>query len=219
MLPKAVFLDWDNTLVDTFPALFQAHNHVRKEWGVKLLSEAEARLEIRLAAKDYFPKLYGDDWQKAADEFYRFFGEIHISSLEIFEGSRDLITFLKAHNIACGIVSNKRTDILIKELEHLDWQVSDFSCVVGAGDVTTGKPDPQGLYIALERSSLTRENASGYWYVGDTENDMLTANNAGFSGVYVKNLPMSDIKDVKRHQPLYMFETTKDLLEHLRSIR
>ncbi len=45
-LPPAVLFDWDNTLIDTFPAIFAAHNAVRTAIGALPWTEAEARADV-----------------------------------------------------------------------------------------------------------------------------------------------------------------------------
>ena len=48
---RAVFFDWDNTLVDTWPILFRATNVTLKHFGLSEVSMEEVKIRGRLASR------------------------------------------------------------------------------------------------------------------------------------------------------------------------
>ncbi len=65
-----------------------------------------------------------------------------------------------------------------------------FQATVAMEDVEAGKPNPEGILLALKRL-----NAAGGYYFGDTIDDMNAANNAGIKpvGVLPPNSPNAEV--------------------------
>ena len=95
--PKAVLFDWDGTLVDTLPGLRIAHNHVRTYMGFPQWTEEEFRTNLKHSSRELYPRLYGDRWQEAFDELYKFIEDHHLSYLNILPCAQDLLDCLEAH--------------------------------------------------------------------------------------------------------------------------
>lgn len=217
-LPPAVIFDWDNTLIDTFPLLMAGANLVRERLGHPLWSEAEARANIRLAGRDAFPRLYGDRWQEAEEIFYTHVRAHHLDGLRVMPGAGELIEALHAAGVKLGILSNKRGDILRREVDHLGW-ARFFHTVHGPDDVGhVGKPHPQGLLETMRGMQVPGAVQAQVWYVGDTENDLRTAQAAGVVPVYIENDPMSDPTEIQNLKPAYSFADCVECLDYLRGL-
>lgn len=212
--PDLVIFDWDNTLVDTFPLLHAAYNAMLRHFGHEEWDEVQARKGIRIAAKDSFPQMFGaDNFETAMNIFY---GEIegrHLQELVVIPAAKALLAHLKAQNIPMAVFSNKTDRLLLAEIEHLGW-ASYFQTRIGATSVQKGKPDPEGIHICIE-NSLPGPANEGVWYVGDTENDMITAKAAGVTGIHVMNDPMNSLEEAMQAGADYSFPSTKEMLETL----
>lgn len=217
-LPAAILFDWDNTLIDTFPLLFAAHNEVRAALGVPLWSQDEARQNIRLAAKDAFPMWYGARAQEASDVYDALIRANHLRQLEILDGVPELLDWLARQNMPMGIVSNKRGEFLRAEVSHCGW-ADRFGAVIGADDIRgPGKPSPEGVGAALKKLNISAVLRANSWYVGDTENDIRTAKAAGMIPVFIENRPMADSAEIKALGPEYAFSGARECLAYLQSL-
>ena len=68
---KAVFFDWDNTIVDTWPILLKATNAVLNHFNLSSISLDEVKIRARLSTRESFPEKFGDRWQEAQEIFYQ----------------------------------------------------------------------------------------------------------------------------------------------------
>ena len=57
--------------------------------------------------------------------------------------------------------------------------------MIGAGDAHEDKPSAAPLKLALEKSSIDVNDIENIWFVGDTENDLLCAQNFGCKAIFV----------------------------------
>ena len=210
--PQIIIFDWDNTLVDSFPLLLAAYNHLFQKFDMPEWDEETARENIRLTAKDTFPEMFGEDrYDEVMEVFHSYIRQRHLQQLSVLPGAKALLQALKAHDISTAIVSNKTSILLLAEIEDLQW--GDLSQIhLGACDVSKGKPDPEGI---LKAATFIGMHPQDCCYVGDTENDMLTAQAAGMTSIYVRNDQMSSQESIERVGPDYCFNTTQELLETL----
>lgn len=217
-LPPAVVFDWDNTLIDTFPLLKAASNTVRRAMGVEPWDDAEARLNIRLTAREVYPTLYGHRWQEAESIFYGHVRKHHLDAVNVIDGAAELLEWLQAQQVPMGILSNKRGEILRAEVRHLGWD-KYFKTILGPDDVGgIGKPDPRGLAVAISRTCPSLGNGNAVWYVGDTENDLKTAKSAGVMSVYIENHTMSHPDMIALEKPNFTFKDCNECLDYLRTL-
>lgn len=212
--PSAVFFDWDGTLVNTLPMLRRAHNHVRTSYGYENWTEAEFRANLRHSARELYPRLYKENAQEAIERLYAYVGQYHLAELEVIDGALDLLEFLLSSDIPCALISNKRDDVLQKEVAHLGWSRYFRSCV-GAGAAARDKPAPDPVVLAMERAALKLDNGS-YWYVGDTITDLEVAAALGCPSVL-----LLDGEDksalIESHRPTLVLNDCRALESLLRS--
>lgn len=184
--PRAVLLDWDNTLVDTWPVIHDAMNVTLTAMGRRRWSFEETRRRVRRAMDEAFPDLFGDRWQEARDVFYRRFRSIHLDRLETRPGAADLLAALSRRGVYLGVVSNKRGENLRREAAHLGWETY-FGRLVGAADAARDKPAPEVVELALSGSGI--QPGEHVWLVGDTEIDLECAHNARCVPVLLRETP------------------------------
>jgi phosphoglycolate phosphatase len=98
------------------------------------------------------------------------------------EGAEILMDQLLGRNVPLGIVSNKKGDLLRREVGHLGWS-ERFQTVVGAQDAKADKPDPAPIYLALKRMHIS--TGSDIWMVGDTDVDMAAGQAAGCTTILI----------------------------------
>jgi phosphoglycolate phosphatase len=181
-LPRAVIIDWDNTLVDSWGAIADAMNTVRAHFGQLPWSLAEVMTQCTRSARDSFPTWYGDRWQEASDVFYKRFSDVQMANLKPLHGAADLLGWLKDHGIPIFVVSNKNGEFLRREVTALGWE-HYFASIVGATDAGRDKPAREAVDYALKDSGIGADMS--LWFVGDSETDILCARNAGCTPVLI----------------------------------
>lgn len=170
--PRAVLFDWDNTLVQNWRTIQAALNAALDEAGLPAMDLEQVMFQARHSAQDIFPELFGDDWQTARGTFYAHFELNHLAGLSIMPGAVALMDALAERDVTLAIVSNKKGDLLRKEIEFLGWS-HRFVSIVGAQDAEADKPHPAPVHLALKGWGIAP--AHDVWLVGDTDIDMRTA--------------------------------------------
>jgi phosphoglycolate phosphatase len=173
--PLAIVWDWDNTLVDGWPAIRAGLNAAFRDAGLPEWSLEEVRERVRHSLRDSFPQLFGSRWEHARDIFYAAVRATHLAVLQPMPEAGALIR--QAATVApLAVLSNKSGPLLRAEAAHLGWQ-PHFRALVGAGDCAADKPDPRPMRVACAACGVL---AGGLvWYVGDNALDMDAARRAG----------------------------------------
>jgi phosphoglycolate phosphatase len=177
--PKAFIFDWDNTLVDSWSLIFDAVNFTMESMNLPKLSNQIIRQNSKFSTRVIFPKIFGDKWELAYKIFYDFVDKNHINNLKLFDDAIYIIDFLHRNNLPIAVVSNKKSEILNKEIIHLSLQ-NKISCIVGSGDTPFDKPDPKPALFACE---IMQSNPCDVFFVGDASTDWECAINIGATPV------------------------------------
>jgi len=187
--PRAVIFDWDNTLVETWPAIHAALARTFSRYGLKPWTFEETKQRVRKSMRESFPPLFGARWQEAGTFFKDAFAAIHLDFLRPAPGAAEMLADLKTQGLYLGVVSNKNGDLLRKETAHLGWQ-HYFGRIVGAFDAPRDKPAADPVHLALAGSGIAC--GPDVWFVGDTDIDLECAANAGCIPVLVRPEPPRD---------------------------
>ncbi|MFC7735982.1 HAD family hydrolase [Roseomonas sp. GCM10028921] len=173
--PLAIVWDWDNTLVDGWPAIRAGLNAALQDAGMAEWSLEEVRARVRHSLRDSFPQLFGDRWEHARDIFYAAVRATHLDVLRPMPGAEALLR--RAALVApLAVLSNKAGPLLRAEAAHLGWAPL-FRALVGAGDAAADKPDPVPMRLACAACGVP--TGASVWYVGDNALDMDAARRAG----------------------------------------
>lgn len=192
-LPKAIFFDWDGTLVDSFAFLEGAHKHVTGHFGLPC---PDFHYYFGKPRDFIYQDIYGDKAVEAEKLFSAYVTEHHAAQLKLIDGAEDL---LSVTDIPMGIVTNKRGDFVRREIEVFGWS-DRFLTVVGAGEAEEDKPSAAPLAMAAEGFE-----PSDIWYVGDSEADMECARNFGCEAIFIYH--EDDLPDwIRGFEPLACFQ-------------
>lgn len=179
--PRAVLFDWDNTLVDAWAGIEAALNATRAEYGLDPWDRATLLANVRLSLRDSFPKMFGDDWERARRRFSDSYARDHLLHLRPLKGAADALAAAAANGFA-GVVSNKQGRFLRTEARALGW-AGKLGALVGAGDAARDKPHGDPIVLALAAAGILP--TPEVWYVGDTGVDLEAARAAGVTAVLV----------------------------------
>ncbi|WP_376091349.1 HAD family hydrolase [Roseomonas sp. CCTCC AB2023176] len=173
--PRAIIWDWDNTLVDGWPAIQAGLNAALRDAGMAEWTLEEVRARVRHSLRDTFPGMFGDRWERARDIFYAGVRAEHLAVLRPMPSVEAMLRQV-ARAAPLAVLSNKQGALLRREARHLGWTVL-FRALVGAGDAAADKPDPRPMRLAASACGVPV--GEGVWYVGDTALDMQAARTAG----------------------------------------
>ena len=215
--PDAIFFDWDGTLVNTIPGLFDAHNYVRVAMGFPPWSQQDFWDNLRHSSRQIYPSIYKDRTEEAFDILYDYMDKNHLNGIEIMAGTHDLIDFMRENAIKSGIISNKKHRFLMREVAHFKWN-DVFPVAYGSGALEQDKPDATPLLKAFEETEQSLINNLGnVWYVGDTATDMMAAKNAGCKAVLLADPKNRDTLE-KEFSPYLSLQNCGELHEILTRI-
>ena len=114
---------------------------------------------------------------KLFDEYY---GEHMHDTTKPYDGIYELIKELKIKNIKLAVVSNKPDEFVGETVNR--YFGNDFEITYGQRPNHAVKPDPKTVYEVMEYLNVTKEECI---YVGDSDVDMKTAQNAGVKSIGV----------------------------------
>ncbi len=177
--PSAILFDWDNTLADTWPIIYQSLNRVFEHFDMPLWSFEEVKAGkngIHQSLRHSFPRLFGERWEEAKQVYYDAFLAVHLQAVKPLEGAKETLEMLKVQDVFVGVVSNKTGKHLRSEVKHLGWE-DYFDVVVGALDAEDDKPSPAPIHFALKTANM--EAGPKVWMVGDSTTDLEAALAAG----------------------------------------
>ena len=169
---RAVVIDLDGTLADTFAAMQGAFSLVAgRELSAEELLDlfgpgagTEAAILATLGVAD----------AEALERWYEHYGAAH-ADLAPFPGMREALVEARARGLRTGMMTGKgrrSTQITIDALGLTDL----LDAVVTGDEATLPKPDPMGLLLVLEKLEVPPARAV---YIGDSLADAGAARAAG----------------------------------------
>lgn len=192
--PKAIIFDWDNTLVDSFPVVYDAAVTAYKTFGVTPPTYEELLSCQGFSLRDSFPQIFGDKWEDARQAYLDAFEAMHLKRMKPMPDAFQMLKYA-ADKVDClCVVSNKTGRILRDEADFLNWTPFFYS-IVGSFDAPADKPAPDAAMFALKGTDIIDENGkltAPVWFVGDGAVDMQCARNVGACGVYVSEKPFDE---------------------------
>jgi len=180
---KAILFDLDGTLLDTLDDLTESCNFALKTLGFPPRKKEEIRRFVGNGARRLIelslPDGKGELVSSALEIFRAHYASHSGDQTRAYEGILPLMDTLKKEGYRLAIVSNK-PDFAVKELARTFFSQVDFA--VGEKENVRRKPAPDTVLQAMEKLSVKREESV---YVGDSEVDVKTAENAGIRCIAV----------------------------------
>lgn len=176
---KCIILDFDGTLGDTTAVILRTMQATIKELDLPSRTNEECAAMIGLRLIEIPPVLFpGCDLRSEvyAETYRRLFHMFNTDgAVELYPGVMETLTELKNRGHILTIASSRSHASLADYIEKLGLS-SHISYILGADDVTKGKPDPEPVIRTLEKFSFKADKAI---VVGDTTFDIHMGKNAG----------------------------------------
>ena len=178
---KAVLFDMDGTVLDTLADLTNAVNHTLADYGMPLLEKSQvaaylgngAAYLLSRAVPPGTPDTLREEMLRSYQPWY----DSHCAILTApYPGILPLMRALREAGVKQAVISNKQ-DTAVKQLaaQHFPGLLET---AVGESAAVRRKPNPDAVLAALQEMGSSKEDAG---YVGDTEVDLRTAENAGLA--------------------------------------
>ena len=178
---KAVLFDMDGTVLDTLGDLTNAVNHVLTLCGMPQREKREVAGFLGNGAAHLLAKSVpaGTSEEMLAEmlRVYQPWYDSHCAILTApYPGILPMMEALREAGVKQAVISNKQ-DSAVRHLAEQHFP-GLLEVAVGESATVRRKPNPDAVLAALREMGVSRDDAV---YVGDTEVDLRTAENAGLA--------------------------------------
>ena len=182
---KLVIFDLDGTILDTLDDLADSTNVALQMHGFPVRTREEIRVFVGNGILNLIQRAVptGTSEEKVGEvlaDFKQYYGEHCADKTKPYDGIIELLQELRACGYQTAVVSNK-ADFAVQELcEQYFPQMFDY--VVGEREGVRKKPATDSVNGVLYQLKMDRSNAL---YIGDSEVDIATAENAQMNHIIV----------------------------------
>lgn len=179
---KLVLFDFDGTLADTAPDLAAAANKQRTRKGLPPLPYEALRPYASHGARGLLKAGLDMDpdhpeYESCRQQFLEDYEQDMTTHTTLFPGIKQLLSTLKDHDYAWGIVTNKMEYLAVPLVVHLGLY-TDCAVTVGGDTTSHAKPHPAPLLHAAKQTGF---DPSQCIYVGDDQRDIIAGKAAGMA--------------------------------------
>jgi len=128
--------------------------------------------------------------------------------LEVYPGISELLKELVIENQTLAIVTSSPDMIPRYFIRQYEWPVD---IVLGYHQVSRKKPDPEGLYLAMEKAGASPENT---FHIGDQPEDTQASKAANVTAIGA-GWGLADTLSLEESAPDYFFASVAELREFL----
>ena len=176
---KTIIFDLDGTLLDTLDELTSATNAALHAFGQPARTREEVRVFVGNGIKKLMERALGervDLLTEALETFKQYYGAHCAEQTKPYEGILPLLRALKSRGVKTAVLSNK-ADFAVKKLAK-EYFPELLLAAVGENEAAgiRKKPAPDALFAVMRELETEQKDTL---YVGDSEVDIQTAQNAG----------------------------------------
>jgi len=208
---KAVIFDLDGTLLNTLEDLTDSVNAAMRAFSLPEKTLDEVRQSVGNGGRNLMRRVIpGGEAHPAFEQILAWYVPYYEAHCRIktrpYDGIMPLIQSLHNMHVPMAIVSNKG-DGAVRALaaEHFNGLISQ---AVGEREGIRRKPFPDSV---LEAMRLLQTDPHSTLYVGDSEVDQTTSENAGIDAALV-TWGFRDRDSLKALQPKYLIDRPEDLI-------
>lgn len=158
---KAILFDFDETLVSSRQANYQAYQEVIRTFKIDIQDSEELFQAIwyrTISSSEALNKLTTDHVliKKIQQTLHYFYQKNHLEYIKVYPNILATLEKLRSQNFYLGIVSLKIRSSGEKELDACGLR-QFFDIIVWGNDVSKPKPDTEACQYVLEKLSLTNK--------------------------------------------------------------
>ena len=172
---KAFIFDFDGTLVNSEQAIYKCFQSITKKLAPNRVEYAKNIL-IGPPLRDTASQILGHEHQDSLNEFVQLFITMHdeqvIENTRPYPNVMKVLKHLHNENIPMAVATNKRLVPTQKLIDHYGW--NEYFQSVGCSD---SQSHIRNKYAIVQDIINQNKSFQGSYFIGDTVNDGLTANN------------------------------------------
>lgn len=206
-----ILFDLDGTLIDSTEAILEGFHHTFNHHNHTHPSDEQIKALIGYPLDVMFAQLGApkESIWGFVDTYKQHYRKISTQKTELLTGAREAVE-LASSFARLGIVTTKTGKYSQVLMEHFGL-MDKFEVLIGREDVTNPKPHAEPIYKAL--SHFCDINKSNTWMIGDTELDLLSAQNAQIKSLGVLS-GYGKRKDLKKYKTI-LFNNVLDAVKYL----
>ncbi len=187
---KAVLFDLDGTLIDSAPDIAGAVNELLAAHHLPALSVADVTAMIGNGIDKTVERAFaavghpvaGAEFEALLTEMAPIYRRHATQLTTLMPGATDALAALQKRGLKIGLVTNKPQLATRNVLLHFG-VLERFGVIIGADAVVEKKPAPEGIWLALDKLGVAREEAV---MVGDSVTDVEAARAAGLPVILIR---------------------------------
>ena len=204
---NTLLFDLDGTLIDTNELIISTYLHTLEKYYPGKYTREDVLPFLGPTLHEVFGEMDPDRVEEMVLEYRTYNLANHDALVKEFVGVMETIETLKKKGYKLAIVTTKREDVAFKGLRLMKLD-SYFDVMIAYDHVKKVKPDPEPIFLALEKLGSKPEETL---MVGDNFHDVLAGKNAGTKTAGVA-WTIKGRDYLAKYEPDYMLENMKDLL-------
>jgi pyrophosphatase PpaX len=207
---NTILFDLDGTLIDTNELIISTYLHTLEKYFPGKYRREDVLPFLGPTLHEVFEKMDPDRVEEMVLDYRTYNLANHDALVKEFVGVMETIETLKKKGYKLAIVTTKREDVAFKGLRLMKLD-SFFDVMIAYDHVKKVKPDPEPIFLALEKLGSKPEEAL---MVGDNFHDVLAGKNAGTKTAGVA-WSIKGREYLAKYEPDFMLENMTDLLSIL----
>ena len=182
---KIILFDLDGTLIDSTDAIVSTFYHSFKELNFDFKGNDEDIKSLIGYPLDIMYKDLGVDESKVwdfVDSYKNRYREISVEQTTLLENAYEAVE-LASKFARVSVVTTKTRTYTMPLLENFNI-AQFFEVVTGRENVQNPKPHPEPILVTLEQMNYDK-NIDSVWMIGDTNLDLIAANEANVNSIGV----------------------------------
>ncbi len=215
-MKKLVIFDLDGTLLNTIADLAASTNYALQQYGYPVHEEKAYNYFVGNGINKLFERALPEEYRtqenilKIRSCFVPYY-DVHNADLSVpYPGIPELLNSLQARGVKLAVASNKYQSATEKLVHHFFPDIH-FVSILGQRDGIPAKPDAGIVTDSLLAAGVTDDEAL---YVGDSNVDMQTAQNAGVDAVGVA-WGFRPVSELEAYHPKHIAHKAGDILSYI----
>lgn len=211
---RLAIFDLDGTILSTLEDLAAAVNHALRENAMPERTVDEVRRFVGNGVEKLIRRAVPAGADEAAImkvlEDFRAYYNVHSNDhTGPYPGISEMMKKLRSNGVFVAIHSNKY-DAAVQKLCALHFP-GMYDHALGEGALSPKKPDPQGAFSLMRMCGVEAKDAI---YIGDSEVDLMTAQNAGIDVAWV-SWGFRKESELPPHEGVPTFDSAESLTDFL----
>lgn len=200
-----IIFDLDGTIGNTLPLCIAAFRRALEPCLGRSLSDDEISAHFGRSEEGIIAALAGDSYNTAIESYLDWYRRLHFKYPAPFEGIPEILNYLCERGAFVGMVTGKGARSTLITLEK--YRLKDHFDLIKTGS-PLGSVKQQGFEEIISARCDPKES---YLYIGDSPSDIDECRAVGIKIAAVGWAETSDVEELKKKGPDYLFEKVPDL--------